>query len=61
MSEDNKEKAADNQKPSEEMSEEDLKQVAGGVENAFQNIEVATRPAKAVHKSTEAIDAYSKG
>jgi hypothetical protein len=50
MSEDNKGQAAGNEKPSEELSTEDLKQVAGGVKN----------PAVAEHKDAQASEAYIK-
>jgi bacteriocin-like protein len=56
MSEDNKERAAGNEKPSEELSTQDLKQVTGGV----QKIELA-KGAKADAKAFIGADAYSKG
>jgi hypothetical protein len=55
MSEDNKEQAADNEKPSEEMSEGDLKQVAGGLPN------IELSKAKTADKAYSAMDGYIKG
>jgi bacteriocin-like protein len=54
MSEDNKEQAADNQKPSEEMSEEELKQVAGG------GFDVTVNKAKTADKAYSQMDGYIK-
>jgi lactobin A/cerein 7B family class IIb bacteriocin len=56
MSEDNKEQAAENQKPSEEMSEEELKQVAGGGET----IALASK-SKTADKAFSAMEGYIKG
>jgi bacteriocin-like protein len=56
MSEDNKEQAADNQKPNEEMSEEELKQVAGGSETI-----VLPSKAKTADKAYAAMEGYIKG